>query len=43
LKRAIQNFRMALHTRLEKGELSQEQIRAIVDAIDLAAVKIERT
>jgi hypothetical protein len=31
-----------LHTRLEKGELSQDQIHAIVDAIDLAAVKIER-
>ncbi|WP_061539274.1 PadR family transcriptional regulator [Collimonas fungivorans] len=42
LRRAIQNFRMALHTRLEKGELSQDQIHAIVDAIDLAAVKIER-
>jgi len=42
LRRAIQNFRMALHTRLERGELSQEQIRAMVDAIDLAAVKIER-
>ncbi|AMP01130.1 transcriptional regulator PadR-like family protein [Collimonas arenae] len=42
LKRAIQNFRMAVHMRLERGDLSQEQMYAIIDAIDMAAVKIER-
>ena len=42
LRRAIQNFKMALHTRLGKGELDQQQLHAIIDIIDRAAVAIER-
>ncbi|KAF1038571.1 MAG: Transcriptional regulator YqjI [Herbaspirillum frisingense] len=43
LRRAVQNFRMALHTRLAKGQLSKEELHAIVDLIDKAAVDIERS
>jgi len=43
VQRALQNFRMALHLRLSKGSLSNAQIRAIADAIDQAAVAIERS
>ncbi len=43
LRRAIQNFKLALHTRLGKGELDQAQLHAIIDLIDAAAVAIERT
>jgi len=43
LRRAIQNFKMALHTRLGKGELDQQQLHAIIDIIDHAAVAIERS
>ncbi|WP_034298370.1 PadR family transcriptional regulator [Herbaspirillum sp. RV1423] len=43
LRRAVQNFKMALHTRLGKGELDREQLHAIIDIIDRAAVAIERT
>ena len=43
VQRALQNFRMALHLRLGRGTLSAAQIRAIAEAIDQAAVAIERT
>lgn len=43
VQRALQNFRMALHLRLGKGTLSAVQIRAIAEAIDQAAVAIERS
>ncbi|MFJ3046864.1 PadR family transcriptional regulator [Herbaspirillum chlorophenolicum] len=42
LRRAVQNFRMALHTRLAKGELSKEELHAVIDIIDKAAVAVER-
>jgi DNA-binding PadR family transcriptional regulator len=42
VQRALQNFRMALYMRMAKGTLSREQIRAVVEAIDAAAVAIER-
>lgn len=42
LQRAVQNFRMALHTRLAKGRLSKEELHAIIDIIDRAAVAVER-
>ncbi|MBB5391473.1 MULTISPECIES: PadR family transcriptional regulator [unclassified Herbaspirillum] len=42
LRRAVQNFRMALHTRLAKGALSKEELHAVVDIIDQAAVAVER-
>lgn len=43
VQRALQNFRMALHLRLGKGTLSAAQMRAIAEAIDQAAVAIERS
>ena len=41
--RAIQNFRMALHLRMERGQISDEQANAIAAAIDAAAQTIERS
>jgi len=41
--RAIENFKLALRLRLSRGALSEEQIRAIVTAIDHAAGEIERS
>jgi len=43
LRRAIQNFKLALHTRIGKGELDQQQLHTIIDIIDHAAVAIERS
>jgi DNA-binding PadR family transcriptional regulator len=43
LQRAMQNFKTALHLRLGRGELEPSTIRAIADAIDRAAVEIERS
>ena len=43
VQRALQNFRMALHLRLDQEALSVDQVRAIAAAIDLAAVTIERS
>lgn len=43
LQRAIQNFRTALHFRLSRGTLAPEAVRTIADAIDRAAVEIERS
>lgn len=39
--RAMENLRMAGRLRLQKGELTEEQISAIADALDNAARKIE--
>jgi len=41
--RAIENFRLALRLRLERGPLSDEEIAAIAAAIDNAAQAIERS
>ncbi len=41
--RAIQNFRTALHLRMERGPISDEQAQAIAAAIDAAAQAIERS
>jgi DNA-binding PadR family transcriptional regulator len=41
--RAMQNFRMALHLRLERGAIGDEQAQAIAAAIDAAAQAIERS
>jgi len=43
IMRAIQNFRTALHLRMERGPLTDEQAQAIAAAIDAAAQTIERT
>jgi DNA-binding PadR family transcriptional regulator len=42
IMRAIQNFRTALHLRMERGPLTDEQAQKIADAIDSAAQTIER-
>jgi DNA-binding PadR family transcriptional regulator len=41
--RAVENFRLALRLRLERGPLSDEQIAAVAAAIDAAAAAIERS
>jgi DNA-binding PadR family transcriptional regulator len=41
--RAMHNLRLALKMRLSRGNLSEEQVRRIVDAIDAAAVEVERS
>jgi len=41
--RAIENFKLALRLRLSRGALSEEQVRAIVAAIDHAAGEVERS
>ena len=43
LIRSVQNLKMALRLRQRSGPLTEEQIRAIVTAIDAAAVTIERS
>jgi DNA-binding PadR family transcriptional regulator len=43
LQRSMQNFRTALHFRLSRGGLDPVALRAIADAIDRAAVDIERS
>ena len=41
--RAMQNFRMALHLRMERGPINDEEAQAIAAAIDAAAQSIERS
>jgi len=41
--RAIENFRLALRLRMERGPVSDEQAQTIAAAIDAAAQAIERT
>lgn len=43
LQRSMQNFRMALHLRLHQGVPDSATLRKIADAIDRAAVEIERS
>jgi len=42
LQRALQNFRTALQLRLSRGALEPAELRQIADAIDRAAIEIER-
>jgi len=41
--RAIENFRVALRLRMERGPVSDEQAKAIAAAIDAAVQAIERS
>jgi DNA-binding PadR family transcriptional regulator len=41
--RAMQNLRVALHMRLARGPLSEAEIDAVVQALDGAAVTVERS
>lgn len=43
VERAIHNMKMALHTRLSQTSLSQQTLHQIIDALDEAAKKIERS
>jgi DNA-binding PadR family transcriptional regulator len=43
IRRAMENLGAALRIRLSTGEVSDEQVEAIVQAIDQAAATIERT
>jgi hypothetical protein len=40
--RAMENLRLALRMRLARGPLSEAQVNAVADAIDAAAVGVER-
>ena len=43
LVRAMENLKLALRLRQSRGPLSEQQIRAIAEALDAAAVAIERS
>ncbi|WP_275554291.1 PadR family transcriptional regulator [Mixta sp. Marseille-Q2659] len=43
VQRAIHNMRMALNTRLADEQISQQSLHAIIDVLDDAAKKIERS
>lgn len=41
--RAVENLRLALRLRQGRGPLSDEEVRTIADALDTAAIAIERS
>jgi DNA-binding PadR family transcriptional regulator len=41
--RAMENLKLALRLRQDRGPLSEEQLRSIAEAIDAAAIAIERS
>ncbi len=43
LQRSLQNFKTALHFRLSRGPLEPEDLRKLAEAIDRAAIEIERS
>ncbi len=43
LVRAVENLKMALRLRQGRGPLTEEQLRSIADALDTAAIAIERS
>ena len=43
LQRSMQNFNTALHLRLSRGPLEPEELRRLAEAIDRAAIDIERS
>ena len=42
MTRAAENLKTALRLKLEQGPLSDEQVRAVAEALDGAAIAIER-
>jgi DNA-binding PadR family transcriptional regulator len=42
IRRAMENLKLALRLRVANGPLTRDQLRKVVDAIDAAAVAIER-
>ncbi|WP_435948172.1 PadR family transcriptional regulator [Dryocola sp. BD586] len=43
VQRAIQNFKIALNTKLARGDIPQETLHKIIDTLDKAAKDIERS
>ncbi|PKH22357.1 transcriptional regulator [Enterobacterales bacterium CwR94] len=43
VERAINNMRSALNTRLAQADISRDSLHALIDALDEAAKKIERS
>lgn len=43
LQRSLQNFKTALHFRLSRGALTADDLRKLAEAIDRAAIEIERS
>ncbi len=43
LVRAMENLKLALRLRIERGPLTQEQLRTVAEALDAAAVAVERS
>jgi DNA-binding PadR family transcriptional regulator len=41
--RAMENLKLALRLRVDRGPLSEDQLRAIADALDAAALAVERS
>ena len=41
--RAMENLKLALRFRMERGPLTEEQLRAVTEALDAAAVAVERS
>jgi hypothetical protein len=39
----MENLKLALHLRLSRGPLSDEQVNAVAAVIDRAATSVERT
>ena len=39
----MENLKLALRLRLERGPLTEEQLRAIAAALDAAALAVERS
>ena len=41
--RAMENLKLALRFRMDRGPLTEEQLRAVTEALDAAAVAVERS
>lgn len=41
--RAMENLKLALRMRLGRGPLSEEEVTAVTEALDAAAIRVERT
>ena len=43
LVRAMENLKLALRLRIERGPLTEEQLRTVSEALDAAAIAVERS
>jgi hypothetical protein len=39
----MENLKLALRMRLGRGPLSEEEVTAVTEALDAAAIRVERT